>query len=146
MLYRNQQIVKMAKNSIIESPAINILGAGTSLKGDIHSNGDFRIDGTLKGSINCTGKVVIGATGILEGDVFCKNVDISGKVTGKITVSELSSLKSTSNVNGDLITNQLAIEPGAKFTGTCNMESKKSDANIPGERKEIPENKEKAVR
>ena len=101
--------------------AVNMIGAGTAITGDIQSNGDIRVDGTLKGSVNTTGKVVLGKEGVIEGDVVCNDADISGTIKAKITVSQLLSLKSTSKLNGDIVTNKLSIEPGASFSGSCSM-------------------------
>jgi cytoskeletal protein CcmA (bactofilin family) len=112
----------MAKTNIPETPSINLLGAGTTVKGDIKSTGDFRIDGTLIGSMNSQGKVIVGITGKLEGEIICQNADISGEVRAHVKVTELLSLKSSAKLNGDITTNKLAIEPGAKFSGTCSME------------------------
>tara|TARA_B110000444_G_scaffold131722_1_gene123691 strand:- start:1849 stop:2262 length:414 start_codon:yes stop_codon:yes gene_type:complete len=113
------------KNKTMKKPeisaAINMIGAGTTINGDIISKGDIRVDGTLKGSVNTEGKVVLGTEGVIEGDVICKDADISGTVKAKITVSQLLSLKATAKLNGDIITNKLAIEPGAAFTGSCSM-------------------------
>jgi cytoskeletal protein CcmA (bactofilin family) len=113
----------MAKTNIPETPSINLLGAGTTVRGDIKSTGDFRIDGSLVGSINSQGKVIVGVTGKLEGEIICQNADISGDVKATVVVTELLSLKSSAKLNGDITTNKLAIEPGAKFTGTCNMDN-----------------------
>ena len=114
----------MAKTLLPETtPSINLLGSGTEVTGDIRSNGDIRIDGILTGSINSAGKVVVGSTGRVNGEIFCLNADISGEVSARIKVSELLSLKSTAKVEGDIVTNKLAIEPGAVFTGACKMES-----------------------
>ena len=101
--------------------AINMIGAGTTITGDIVSKGDIRVDGVLKGSINTQGKVVLGQEGTIEGDVVCINADVSGTINAKITVSQLLSLKSSANLNGDIVTNKLSIEPGATFTGSCSM-------------------------
>lgn len=101
--------------------AINMIGAGTVITGDIQSKGDIRVDGTLKGSVNTSGKVVLGKDGVIEGDVVCTDADVSGKIKAKISVAQLLSLKSTAKLNGDIITNKLSIEPGASFTGSCNM-------------------------
>ena len=101
--------------------AVNMIGAGTVITGDIKSNGDIRVDGTLKGSVSTTGKVVLGKEGVIEGDVVCNDADISGVIKAKISVSQLLSLKSTAKLNGDIITNKLSIEPGASFTGSCSM-------------------------
>ena len=100
---------------------INTIGAGTIVTGDIQSKGDIRLDGVLKGSVNTSGKVVLGKEGIIEGDVVCNSADISGTIKAKITVSQLLSLKATAKLNGEIITNKLSIEPGAAFTGSCSM-------------------------
>ena len=101
--------------------AINMIGAGTVITGDIQSKGDIRVDGTLKGSVNTSGKVVLGKDGVIEGDVVCADADVSGTIKAKISVTQLLSLKSTAKLNGDIITNKLSIEPGASFTGSCSM-------------------------
>ena len=113
----------MAKNNEIESPSINIIRKGTQVKGDITCSGDIRIDGALTGKLNCEGKVVIGATGIIDGEVTCRNADVSGTVKAKLIVKELLQLKATANIISDINTNKLSIEPGASFTGSCNMGS-----------------------
>lgn len=104
-----------------DSPARNIIGNGTIIKGEIESNGDIRIDGKVIGTLKSNGKIVLGQNGNIEGDIYCKQADLSGRVTGKIFVDELTSLKSTSRVEGELSTKQLYIEIGAIFTGKCEM-------------------------
>ena len=112
----------MAKTIISEAPAVNMIGKGTSIKGDIRSDGDFRVDGILHGSIQSNGKIVVGVSGSIEGDINCQNADISGQVKAILRVKELLSLKAASKMTGEVYTSKLAIEPGAKFSGTCNME------------------------
>jgi len=98
--------------------AVNMIGVGTVITGDVYSKGDIRVDGILKGSVITEGKVVLGREGIIEGDIECSTADISGVINAKITVSQLLSLKT---LNGDIITNKLSVEPGAEFTGSCSM-------------------------
>lgn len=117
----------MAKNVEIDSQSINTIGAGTVIKGDIKSSGNFRIDGTLIGSIDCKGKIIIGNTGVVEGEIFCQNADFSGEIRANVKVSELLALKASSKLTGDIVISKLSIEPGAKFSGSCNMDSKISD-------------------
>ncbi len=114
----------MAKETESLQNQINIIGAGTNIKGDIDCNGDMRIDGQVVGNIQITGKIVIGKTGNINGQITCKNSEIEGKVDGKIFVSELLVLKSTAAILGDITTTKLAIEPGATFTGNCKMDGK----------------------
>ena len=101
--------------------SINLIGAGTAVEGDIKSNGDIRIDGTVIGNIISKSKVVVGATGSIDGNVTSQNADVSGSIKGKVTVNELLFLKSSANIQGDIITGKLVVEVGASFTGTCNM-------------------------
>lgn len=111
----------MAKYNEADNAIINIISNGTDITGDIKSNGDIRIDGSLTGNLNTKGKVVIGPTGKVSGEVVCKNSEVSGIVEGKIVVAQLLNLKASSRINGDIATLKLSIEPGALFSGTCKM-------------------------
>ncbi|MFL5764740.1 MAG: polymer-forming cytoskeletal protein [Bacteroidia bacterium] len=124
----------MAKNAASDSQSVNLIGAGTTIEGDITTNGDMRIDGSLTGTINVKGKLVIGASGSVEGEIICQNADISGTLKGKIGVAELLSLKASAKLIGDIITNKIAVEPGATFSGSCSMGGVIKD--IKGERTE----------
>ncbi len=101
--------------------SINIITSGTVIKGDITATGDFRLDGTLEGNIQLNGKLVVGDSGIVNGNILCMNANIIGTVNGNLSVKELLSLHSTARVKGDILINKLSIEPGAVFTGKCNM-------------------------
>ena len=111
----------MAKNNEIETTAINIINLGTDITGDVKSTGDIRIDGSLTGNLNTKGKVVIGPTGKINGEIVCKNSEVSGIIEGRIVVGQLLTLKASSKIMGDIETSKLSIEPGAIFTGTCKM-------------------------
>lgn len=114
-----------SKSEATEAPApsgsASLIGGGTSLKGDITSSGDLRIDGTLVGNIFCSSKVIIGANGVVEGDISGQMADIMGKVSGTIKVKELLQLKTNCQVNGNLYAAKLQIEPAANFNGQCHM-------------------------
>lgn len=101
--------------------SINIINNGSLIKGDIQASGDFRLDGTLEGNIQLAGKLVVGDTGVVNGNILCQNANIIGTVCGNLSVKELLSLHSTAHVKGDILINKLSIEPGAVFTGKCRM-------------------------
>jgi cytoskeletal protein CcmA (bactofilin family) len=103
------------------STSASLIGAGTTMKGDITSNGDLRIDGSLVGNIHCSAKVVIGAGGVVQGDINGQQADIMGKVAGTIKVKDLLQLKGGSYVNGNIQATKLQIEPTANFNGECHM-------------------------
>ncbi len=99
----------------------NRIVEGTIIKGDISSSADFRLDGHLIGNFTSKGKIVIGPSGSIKGDIVCKNADIEGKFDGKIQVLEILSLKSKAVIRGEVICGKLAVEPGAEFSATCVM-------------------------
>ena len=111
----------MGKFNETDNTAINLISNGTEITGDIKSNGDIRVDGLLTGNLTTKGKVVIGPTGKVKGEVYCKNSEVSGTVEGRICVSQLLTMKVDSRILGDIVTFKLSIEPGAKFTGNCKM-------------------------
>ncbi len=117
------------KNQNSNGGSVNLIGSGTKIVGDIHSNGDVRIDGHLIGNLITTGKFVLGANGVIEGNVTSTNADVSGEIKGSVNINEMLLLKNTSKISGDIITGKLAIEPGAVFTGTCNMGAKVKNIN-----------------
>lgn len=121
----------MAKNNIPEAPpSANLIQSGTVITGDIESNGNIRIDGTLRGTVIAGGKVILGSTGSVEGEINCINADIEGRVNGHINVKELLSLKATAVVTGDIFISKLSIEPGARFTGTCKMDGIPAETTV----------------
>ena len=114
----------MSRANEKSSSAVNAIGQGSTIKGDIITEGDLRIDGSLIGTINTKGRLVLGETGIVEGEVVCQNALIAGTVKARIQVTELLSLKATA------ITNKLSIEPGANFTGSCSMGASIKNINL----------------
>lgn len=99
----------------------NTLAAGTTVKGNIITETDFRLDGRVEGDINCSGKIVIGPKGNVIGNIISVHAEILGEVEGSVRVSEKLILKSTANLKGDVFTKSLEIEPNARFNGICNM-------------------------
>ncbi|WP_111707153.1 bactofilin family protein [Lutibacter citreus] len=99
----------------------NIIGKNTSIVGDVISEGDFRIDGKVEGTIKTLGRVVIGKSGSIKGKVECNYADIEGEFSGELIVSSLLTLKATANISGDVVIGKLSVEPGAEFNATCAM-------------------------
>jgi cytoskeletal protein CcmA (bactofilin family) len=98
-----------------------LISSGTTLKGDISSNSDLRIDGTIIGNIQSSAKIIIGATGVVEGDINGNQADVVGRVSGNIRAKELLQLRGDSVVEGNLYAGKLQIEPSATFNGQCHM-------------------------
>jgi cytoskeletal protein CcmA (bactofilin family) len=111
--------------------AINRIVEGTVIEGEIRCESNIRIDGVFTGNIGTKGRLVVGPTGKIDGNVICQNAEIEGFIKGKIQVGQLLSLKTSARVEGDIFTDKLAIEPGAVFTGACSMGNKMKEAPKP---------------
>jgi len=105
--------------------SINIINGGTVINGNVVATGDMRVDGELIGNIDARGRLVIGPNGKVEGEIQCKNIEVSGFVNGKINVEEMLTMKSTAKIFGEVVAGKLSVEPGSLFTGSCIMGDKK---------------------
>lgn len=99
----------------------NIIGKNTTIIGDISSEGDFRIDGKVEGTIKTIGRVVIGKSGHVSGKIESNIAEIEGSFSGTMEVNNILSLKSSAVISGEVIVNKLSVEPGAEFNATCSM-------------------------
>lgn len=111
----------------------NIIAKGTTIVGDFTSEGDLRIDGIIEGNVKTPGKVVVGKTGVITGTLKCSNAYFEGAFSGQLTLTETLSLKATAVIQGEVVTQKLAIDPGATFDVTCEM--KTTDKNLIGDSK-----------
>ena len=105
------------------SAQTNILGASTKIVGDIESDGDFRIDATVEGTITTSGKVVIGKLGKVTGTIKAANADIEGVFSGDLFVEQLLTVRKTATISGNVQIAKLAVEPDASFNATCTMKT-----------------------
>ena len=110
----------MAKTEpVVNVNSISRISAGTVIKGEILSPNDIRIDGTFEGRVQSRGRVVVGESAVIKGDIVCENVDLWGKVEGNLFVKDTLSLKEGCIVDGNLHIRRLAVELGATFNGNC---------------------------
>ena len=109
------------KETVVNANAISRISAGTIIKGEILSPCDIRIDGTFEGKIQSKGRVVIGESALIKGDIICDSIDLWGKVEGNVFVKDTLSLKQGCTVNGNLNVRKLSVELGSTFNGNCRM-------------------------
>ena len=111
-----------------------------------NSNNLFGV-GTVIGTVTSKSKIVIGKTGVVEGDIICSDAHVEGKVVGKLEVSDLLYLSKTADIEGDIIIGKLVVEEGAKFNGTSRMGSatKKGSHGEAKPKKEFQSVKKEAV-
>ncbi len=103
------------------SSSSNSLVQGTNIEGSVQADKDIRIDGSLRGNLNCKGKVIIGPTGFISGDVQCENAVIEGRFEGVLLVTDVLHVKESARVEGDVTTQKLVVQPGSIFNVKCKM-------------------------
>lgn len=111
----------MAKNIVQNVDQLNKIVENTTLKGDVDSQNNIRVDGKITGTLQVKGKLVLGVKGIIEGEITCESAEIEGVITGNIQVTGLLSLKATAKIEGDISTQKLSIESGAVHNGRTSM-------------------------
>lgn len=119
---KNEQ--KSKTNGLIasaSSSSSNSLIQGTNIEGNVQAEKDIRIDGSLKGTLTCKGKLIIGPTGFISGDVQCENAVIEGRFEGIMLVTDVLHVKETAKVEGDVTTQKLVVQPGSIFNVKCKM-------------------------
>ena len=127
---------KIQKPKVME---INVVAKNTAIIGDIISEGDFRIDGTLEGNIKTKGRVIIGVSGSVKGKIDAVNSDIEGKFSGDLLVQETLTIKATAVISGDVVIGKLSVEPGATFNASCSMRGAIKELNKPNEQQKLSE-------
>jgi len=103
------------------SSAINTIVIGTNIEGTIIAQNDIRIDGKVDGTLNCSGKLIIGPDGKVEGDANCQNAVIEGSFRGNLTVTDILDVRENATVIGEIKTGKLLVQNGATFNGNCDM-------------------------
>lgn len=107
----------------------NIIARDTKIIGDLESKGAFRIDGEVEGNIKTDGKIVVGKSGFVNGNIKGVNADFEGSFSGKLNLSGTLSLKSSAHIQGEVEVGKLAVEPGATFNAICNMKGSVKELN-----------------
>ena len=100
---------------------VSRISQGASIKGDLSSNSDIRVDGKVDGTLYSSGRIVVGESARLAGNMLCENVDIWGQMDGDIYVKDVLSVKSSAVINGNIHVHRLQVEIGAQINGSCMM-------------------------
>jgi cytoskeletal protein CcmA (bactofilin family) len=126
--------------------ALNTLVEGTVVEGQVTAKSDIRIDGIIRGNLNCDGKVIIGLTGFIEGQINCVNAVIQGKFEGTLNVTELLNVRESAKITGEVTTSKLIVEAGAVFNVTCKMGKQATENGNTTERKSIASSRDKQLK
>ena len=132
----NNQEYKSGKSRTMER---NVIAKNSTFVGEITSDGDFRIDGILEGTLKTKGKVIIGVDGFIKGTIEATNAEIEGKFSGELSIANILTIKAAANISGDIVVGKLSIEPGATFNASCLMKGALKELNKSNETKQASE-------
>lgn len=124
-----KQKEETSKNKKPRKMERNVIAKNTSIKGEIISDGDYRIDGVLEGDLKTKGRVIIGSGGFVNGTIEALNTDIEGTFSGKLTVEKILTVKAIAKISGEVVVGKLSIEPGATFNASCTMKAIVKEVN-----------------
>ncbi|KKW30891.1 MAG: Integral membrane protein CcmA involved in cell shape determination [Candidatus Uhrbacteria bacterium GW2011_GWD2_52_7] len=100
-----------------------IIAHGVRLEGEMAAEGDLVIEGEVHGNIKTTGDLRVGENALVEADVEAENAVIAGEIRGNIKIRGKLELFPSSTLTGDVVTDVLAIGPGAQVNGKITMGS-----------------------
>ena len=121
VMFKNSKSEDMGVPENFDTNTIDRIAEGTTIEGAVNSTKSIRIDGKVKGSVFCAGRVVVGKTGLIEGEVDCDSADVEGTLNSTVKVKGLLELKSTAVINGDSQVGKLKVDPGAEINGKLDM-------------------------
>ncbi|HJV23578.1 MAG TPA: polymer-forming cytoskeletal protein [Holophagaceae bacterium] len=103
------------------APAVHtILGRDMVFKGEIIAGGkSLRVEGTVDGSIQSEGEVIVAPGGLVTGLVLAKHLVVTGKVKGTVKTTECLEIHGTGFVEGEVEVGRLVVDEGGILQGTC---------------------------
>lgn len=100
-----------------------IIGPSVHVQGDLSSQGNVHIEGTVTGTVTTSGNLTVGEGAQISANVQAANAYIAGRVKGNLAVAERLELAATSRVTGDVATKVLVVADGALLDGRCQMKN-----------------------
>ncbi len=99
--------------------ALSYLAEGVEIAGDIFSDGEVQVDGTMSGNIRCR-SFLLGEKARFVGSVTCSEGVILGEISGDVRAGSLT-LAKTARIEGDILYETLVMEAGARVDGRCSF-------------------------
>ncbi len=99
-----------------------IIGQGITIEGELTSDEEVIIAGTVRGKLSADGPVTVDAGAVVEADIGASTLSIGGSVTGNVNASERVDLLGGARLVGDVKAARLTIADGASFKGNVDMD------------------------
>jgi cytoskeletal protein CcmA (bactofilin family) len=107
----------------------SIIGKHVYFEGILTSKQGIRIDGRIKGNVECEGLIIIGSEGRVDGEIVAHDVYIAGELTGNATARNRLEITEQGKVYGDITAAKLVVGPGVILEGKCHMIAQKDTLN-----------------
>ena len=117
---------KHTKKSTPQGQNQATIGRSITIKGDVTGDEDLYIQGRIDGTVNLKQhNVTVGPEGRVKANISGRTVTIEGEVNGDVRGQEQVALRSSSTVNGDIVSPRVVLEDGATFLGSIDMSGSK---------------------
>jgi len=119
---RPKNEVSSTNQLAIDSTATaSLIAKGTTIEGKFRSSDNVRVDGTIKGEVFCDKRLIVGATGWIEGTINTQEATVRGHIKGNLIVQGVLRLESTAKIEGTILAKILEVEEGAQYEGDCKV-------------------------
>ena len=111
------------KTQYNETKVATIIGPGTKVSGEIHSEGTIRIEGEVSGRVECDDTIVVHESGFVQADLIAGQIIVSGTVEGSIAAHSRLEVTDRAKIIGDITAPRISIAEGVIFEGKCTMKA-----------------------
>ena len=111
----------------VKAAGPSIISADLRIIGDLSSDGEIQIDGTIDGDIR-TKSLLVGETANIKGEIVADRIQVHDTINGQIKARSVT-LARSARVIGDILHEDLAIENGAFLEGHCKRLVEKKDVD-----------------
>ncbi|MDR0273894.1 MAG: polymer-forming cytoskeletal protein [Burkholderiaceae bacterium] len=122
------------KDKLASAPANRqidtVIAQHCKIEGNLNSENSIKVDGVILGALRCQGRAIIGETGLVKGDVHSADLLVVGKLEGNVFAENLH-LHASACITGDISTQNLQVDQGARYSGTVTMRDQASAAAPP---------------
>lgn len=102
---------------------VAVIGRSIQINGDVKGDEDLLIEGDISGTVELrNNSVTIGAEGKVKANIFARVINVEGATVGDLYASECIAIKASANLRGNLVAPRIALEDGARFKGSVDMD------------------------
>jgi len=104
-----------------DAESTSLISRNVVIEGQVEGPENLKVDGTIKGSININGNLIVGVTGLVEAEVEADNIIIEGQIEGTVQARGHLEIQTTGKMIGDISAQTIDIKEGSTFEGRSHM-------------------------